>query len=277
MKSDIVVISWWSNCVGLLCLHRLVRFVRDRPIYVLQVGKTARQRQKFRRYIPQGVREIVPEGHISAEHGKVCAFVARHVLNGSPGIWFWDHDLFLLEDGTPWLQEMDRRLLEGNLALCYPFKIQGEPITNPAFWIAPGMLKSDAPKLSQVPQANSKFVDYPYRNFQKIPDLKLPEKDTLVAYKEYWEKREAAFAYALNEIDTQITGGSAFPLNEHMGGLYLLAFPVFPGILKDRVKQLLQDLQLLFQVCPASWIQDEDPMLKQRINSLICKIPFSNG
>jgi len=44
MKSDLVVISWWSNCLGLACLHNLATYTRNRNIYVVQVGKRSNKK-----------------------------------------------------------------------------------------------------------------------------------------------------------------------------------------------------------------------------------------
>jgi len=49
MRSDYVVISWWSNCLGLTCLDRLIKNInnRKRKIYVIQVGKQEKQKELF--------------------------------------------------------------------------------------------------------------------------------------------------------------------------------------------------------------------------------------
>ena len=47
--SPLVVTSWWSNSLGLTCLHRLAADNPRRPIYVVQAGKSAEQMARFAR------------------------------------------------------------------------------------------------------------------------------------------------------------------------------------------------------------------------------------
>ena len=76
MKSDLVVISWWSNCLGLACLHNLATYTRNRNIYVVQVGKTEQQKERFRPHLPPGVEELPYPPDRSAEDWRVREAVA---------------------------------------------------------------------------------------------------------------------------------------------------------------------------------------------------------
>lgn len=47
IRSDLVVISCRSICLGLACLHNLVNYTRNRNIYFIQVGKSEEQKGWF--------------------------------------------------------------------------------------------------------------------------------------------------------------------------------------------------------------------------------------
>ena len=135
MRSDLVVVSWWSNCLGLACLSNLVEYTRNRNIYVVQVGKPEEQKERFRALLPSAVEELPYPPNRGAEDWRVRETVARELLGDREGLWFIDHDLFVQEDCEGWLEEMDRRLEGTKLCLCHPSPRRGPAITNPTFWL----------------------------------------------------------------------------------------------------------------------------------------------
>ncbi len=51
MRSDLVVISWWSNCLGVACLHNLVNYTRNQNIYFIAVDKPEEHMERFRAHL----------------------------------------------------------------------------------------------------------------------------------------------------------------------------------------------------------------------------------
>jgi len=257
MKSALVVISWWSNCLGLQCLHDLARRAKDRQIYVLQVGKSAAQKARFRRHLPAGVRELDYPAGRPAEHGKVVEAVVRQYLPAQAGLWFFDHDLFFREPLAPWLAALDRRFEASNCCLGHMATGNNLSITCPAFWFSPARLPVEAPGLAATPyepMAASRRPDL----HRFGADLRLPEKDTLVLAREFLAARGMSYQLPPESL----------PRHEHLGGLYLLAIESLPAALDDWVVACVTRFAAFYAACPPAWLEIEDPALLQRLAEL---------
>jgi hypothetical protein len=270
MKSDLVVISWWANCLGLACLHNLVTYTRNRNIYVIQVGKTEDQKERFRAHLPSpggdvqpGVMELPYPSGYPAEDWRVREAVARELLGDHAGLWFIDHDLFVQEDCEGWLQDMDRHLSESNVCLCYAWPKRGHSITNPAFWLSPVRFPPGMPSFASVPYHENPVASQPYAMRQKA-DVIMPEKDTLIVAMEFLQERGLVYGFPLTERDRVDGGPAPFPACAHLGGLYTFAGEVLPE-LPDWTARCVQEFTAFYAACPPAWIACEDPVLLQRL------------
>ena len=207
MRSELVVISWWSNCLALVCLHNLVHYAPSRSIYVVQVGKTERAKEHFRARMPPGIKELIYPPNRPAEDWRVRETVARGLMGNHEGLWFIDHDMFLLEDSTDWLEDMDRRFEETNVCLCHPPPRQSSTITNPAFWLSPVRFPPGVPSFARTPYREEPVVNRPYALQQSVA-LMMPEKDTLVAVMEFLQERSMVCSFPLADQGI-VPGGPA--------------------------------------------------------------------
>lgn len=270
MKSSIVVISWWSNCLGLRCLHNICKYTSNRKIYVIQVGKQEPLKVAFRKYLPTNVCELYIPENCPAEHWAVCEWVAKEKLKDSKGLWFFDHDFFLKENCNEWLNKMDAVFVDNKTVLAYPSKNDEFSITNPAFWISPKQLPKEAPGFSPIPSMVNFMSEKPYGLRKPIRGLKMPKKDTMVACMEYLNQSGLVTQFSL------LKGGDdliRFPAFSHLGGLYLFTYLDFPGILYSRVQNLIKSMKAFFKTCPPEWLEIEDPVLLKRIADFEEHIP----
>lgn len=264
MRSDLVVISWWSNCLGLACLHNLAYYTADRNIYVVHVGKPEEQKERFRAHLPPVVQELPYPPHRGGEDWRVREAVARELLGDRAGLWFIDHDLFVQEDCEGWLDDMDRRLEGSNVCLCHPSPVRGPSITNPAFWLSPLRFPPGMPSFARLPYQEEPVASRPYALRQSAA-LIMPEKDTLVAAKEFLQKRGMVCGFPLTEGDRWPEGPPPFPRCEHIGGLYTFSGEVPPESLHDWVARCVERFTAFYAACPLAWISIEDPVLMQRL------------
>jgi hypothetical protein len=264
VRSGLVVISWWSNCLGLTCLHSLVRHTRERDIYVLQVGKPEEGKERFRAYVPPGVVELCYPPDRPAEDWRVRETVARELLSDSEGVWFIDHDLFVQEDCEGWLEDMDRRFEGSNVCLCHPTPRRGPSITNPAFWLSPLRFPPGMPGFARLPYREEPVATRPYALRQPAA-LIMPEKDTLVAAMEFLRERDIVDGFPLADRDRVPGGPVPFPRSEHIGGLYTFTGQVPPEPLHDWVARCVERFTAFYVTCPPAWVSAEDPVLMQRL------------
>ncbi|MGD8794972.1 MAG: hypothetical protein PVF47_20660 [Anaerolineae bacterium] len=257
MKSALIVISWWSNCLGLRCLHDLARWAPGRQLYVVQVGKSAAQEARFRRYLPAGVTEIDYPADRPAEHGKVVEALVREYLATEDGLWFFDHDAFFGEPLAPWLAAMDRRFDASGCCLGHLAGGDSPAITCPAFWFSPARLPAGTPGLVSIP--------YEPMPASRRPDLycfgaelRLPEKDTLVLARDYLAARDLTCRFTLESL----------PRHRHLGGLYLLAIEALPANLDDWAAGCVERFTDFYAACPREWLEIEDPGLLGRLGAL---------
>ena len=267
MRSDLVVISWWSNSLGLACLHGLVQHVRDREIYVVQAGKTEDQKERFRAHLPPSVQELPYASERSAEDWRVREAVARELLVDRDGLWFIDHDLFLQEDGTGWLADMDRRLQGTNICLCHPAPVRGPSITNPAFWLSPARFPPEMPSFARLPYQPDPVANRPYAPRAQTPrPLVLPEKDTLVAVMEFLQPRGMVLGFPLSVRDSTTDGPAPFPRFRHVGGLYTCTGHLPPEPLHQWTARCVEQFSAFYESCPPAWVDVEDPVLLRRLD-----------
>lgn len=264
MKSDLVVISWWSNCLALECLHRLVHHARERPIHVVQTGKPEEQKARFRAYLPAGVTELVYPAGASGEDWRVREAVARELLADREGVWFVDHDLFLEEDAASWLEEMDRRLEESGAWLSHPGPRRGPSITNPVFWLSPASLPAGMPSFARVPYHEDPVASRPYAARQASA-LVLPGKDTLVAAMEFLAAQGRVHTFPLREQDRLPAGPAQFPLYRHLGGLYTFTAEVERHTQDGWLARCVAEFNAFYQACRPEWVAVEDPGLLERL------------
>ncbi len=255
MRSELVVISWWSNCLGLACVHNLVTHTERRPIYVVQVGKSATQQERFRQHLPPTVHELPYSAHFPAEHGPVLEIIARQLLPDRPGLWFIDHDLLVRESLEEWLEEMDRAFARSPCCLCYPEPDGGLAITGPAFWLSPVRLPLDLPSFAPVPYQPMPSSQRPDL-FRAPAELRLPFKDTLVLAAEFLAQRGRTCTYSL----------ASFPRFDHLGGLYLFASELLPETFRGWVQQRVERFTTFYASCPSAWLEAEDPILLDRLS-----------
>lgn len=267
IRSDLVVISWWSNCLGLASLHALAEHAPGREIYVVQVGKPEESKARFRAHLPPGIRELPypPDG--SGEDWRVREAVARVLLRDRAGLWFIDHDLIVQEDCTAWLDDMDRRLGQSDVCLCHPAPLRGPSITNPAFWLSPVRFPPDLPSFARVPYREDPVASRPYA-LRQSAGLMMPGKDTLVVAMEFLRERGMTCGFPLSVQDQTPDGPPPFPRFEHLGGLYTFTGEVRaeqPLPLRDWMVRCVERFSAFYAACPPAWIRDEDPVLLQRI------------
>jgi len=254
MRSELVVISWWSNCLGLTCLHRLAQHTGNRRIYVVQVGKTEAQKQRFRRYLPASVQELPYAPDRPAEHGKVIEAIAHDLLPGREGLWFIDHDFFALEPLEPWLVDMDREFQGTQYCLCHPEPDGGLSITCPAFWLSPQRFPEAIPGFEPLPYRPMQSSQRPDR-FRAPADLVVPQKDTLVLAQEFFAERGLVCGYPSESL----------PGHDHLGGLYLFANEILPPSFLDWMARCVERFTAFYAACPRAWVGAEDPVLLQRL------------
>jgi hypothetical protein len=264
LRSDLIVISWWSNCLGLTCLYNLAQHTRNRNIYVVQVGKTEAQKERFRVYLPPAVEELPYPPERSAEDWRVRETVARELLGGREGLWFIDHDLFVQEDGEGWLEDMDRRLGRSNVCLCHPAPVRGPSITNPAFWLSPARFPPGMPSFARLPYQEDPVVSRPYA-LRQAAALIMPEKDTLVAAMEFLRERGMVCTFPIAERDRVAGGPAAFPRFAHIGGLYTFTGEGLPEPLLEWGTRCVKVFSAFYEACPQEWVEAEDPVLLERL------------
>lgn len=264
MRSVLVVISWWSNCLGLVCLHNLVKYTSHRNTCVIQVGKPEEQKERFRAHLPPSIEELPYPPHRAAEDWRVREAVARDLLGDREGLWFIDHDLFVREECEDWLEDMDSRFEGSNVCLCYPSPRRGPSITNPAFWLSPVRFPPGMPSFARLPYREEPVVSRPYALRQSAA-LIMPEKDTLVAAMEFLQERGMVCGFPLSDGDRVPDGPASFPRFEHIGGLYTFTGEVPPETLHDWVARCVKRFTAFYEACPQEWVEVEDPVLLERL------------
>ena len=266
MRSDLVVISWWSNCLGLACLYNLVGYTRNRTICVVQVGKPEEQKERFRSLLPPAVEELPYPPNHGAEDWRVRETVACELLGDREGLWFIDHDLFVQEHCEGWLEEMDHRFSRSNVCLCHRAPLRGLAMTNPAFWLSPVRFPPGMPSFAPVPYHENPVAREPYAPRQAVDSkMIIPEKDTLVAAMEFLRDRGLVCEFPLTDSDWVVGRPAPFPSHEHLGGLYAFTSGDLPASFHDWLAQCVTRFTAFYAVCPPALVSVEDPVLMQRL------------
>lgn len=263
MRSPFVIISWWSNCLGLTCLQHLTEHTSNRDIYVVQVGKSHRQRQSFRNHIPKGVTELPYPVDAPAEHSRVLGDIALRQLKSVPGVWFIDHDVFMHEACEPWLKMADGWLNQTDYCLCLPTPLDGPAITQPAFWLSPARWPVEITSFDPIPFKTGEAARRPDL-FCHNGDLKMPLKDTLVQARDDLQIRGRVGYFPLKTAPGVTHALPSFPAHTHLGGLSLFTGPILPPAFNGWMKTTVASFTDFFETCPDDWIAIEDPELLRR-------------
>lgn len=253
INSAVVVISWWSNCLGLTCLHYLVEHTQQREIYVVQAGKSAEQKARFSRRLPPGVHELHYANNLPGEHCRIVETVARNLLNHCNGLWFFDHDAFILDDLESWLAQIDKHLEA--TACCLAHRQQtGPALTSPIFWLSPTRFPVGMPGFEPIPFKATKTALRPDL-FRAPAELSMPEKDTLVAAREFLLARNMVYEFPLQ----------SFPRHTHLGGLYMFAGEILPPSFNQWMRERVEKFTAFYAGCPPAWVAEEDTVLLHQL------------
>jgi len=264
VHSALVVISWWSNCLGLSCLHRLVQHTHERDLIVVQVGKSAGQKQRFREHVPRDVIELEYPNDAPGEHSRVIQAVALRQMRTAGGLWFIDHDVLMHEDCTAWLAASDAIFSERDICLGLHAAPPASPaITQPAFWMTPARWPESIPSLDAIPfepQPSARRPDL----FRHDGAMRMPLKDTLIEARDELDRagKVARFPLAGDQAAGDLP---PFPRHTHLGGLFLLAGPLLPPEFAGWMRTTVAQLVDFYAGCPAAWRAIEDAELLRRL------------
>ncbi len=264
MKSDLVVISWWSNCLALYCLQQLARYVHGRRVYVVQVGKSEEQKRLFRYYMPSDLVELSYEEGRGEWDWVVRETVGRELLASVEGLWFVDHDFFLLEDGSAWWDEMDRRLEGPAFCLAHAERELGQSVTDPLFWISPRRLPTDIPGFAPL-AADPGTLSDPSRGNPGSGATGVPRWETMAYMAHALRARKQVLTFPVGGNTTVDGGPPALPKHQHLGGLYMFLHQSLPEELAERMSSYREAYRSFYKGCPPQWRSIEDPRLKERL------------
>lgn len=276
MKSIIVVTSWWSNCLGLMCLHRLREFAPGREIFVMQAGKSDVQLDGFRRFMPRGVVELVYPDDLPADDSPMREYLAREALRDRDGVWFFDHDTFLTGPAGQWLAAVDELLEKVTVCLCTRRPLPGGGITQPAYWLSPSRWPGGLSSFDPVP-----FKPKPYARrpdlYRHSDELVVPGKDTLVQVREELAVMNSVWDLPIDNTDVDKCRLPLFPPHIHIGGVHLYTSPAHPpagippSFLEWR-RRVVSSFEDMYKCCPPEWIAIEEPELLRRHRELLSLI-----
>jgi hypothetical protein len=276
MESIVVVTSWWSNCLALTSLHRLVEFAPGREIYVMQAGKTNTQMDRFRQFMPRGVTELHYPPHLLADDSPMREYLAREALHEREGAWFFDHDAFLLTPAAAWLTKVDALLDKSPVCLCTRHPLPGEGVTQPAYWLSPRRWPNGLSSFDPVP-----FHPKPYALRPDLcrhdGNLTLPDKDTLVKVREELEAMQRVWTLSIGNNRACPSPLPAFPPHTHLGGLHLYTGPIHPPVgipsaFFEWRRHVVLCFDRFFRACPPEWLAVEDPELLRRHRELFATV-----
>ena len=257
MISTLIVISWWSNCLGLKCIEKLKMFLPGRKIIVLQVGKQHAIKEKFSKSLPPDVEEIIYPKNEICSHWRVIEVVVKTILKESEGLWFFDHDVFLMQNATSWLNKMDDILGNSNVSMCLPsYNETHRSGTSPAFWISPVRLPQDTPCFSPLPLKEDQIAKKPFDRYPLHIKLNVPQYDTLMKAAEYLERSNLVSYFDPNSQDLAFN---------HLGNLNLFAFKNLPDNLKEFFHELNQKYRKFYSDLPPELLNSEDRILLDTI------------
>jgi hypothetical protein len=257
----IVVISWWSNCLGLACLESLVNCAPGRRIIVVQTGKSAEQKRRFTELLPRGVEEFdYPEGR-SGAHCKVLSYIIHEQLRTTDGAWFFDHDLFLHTPVSDWLDTVAEGARAAGRHLCLPRGTRAASITEPAFWIRPTAI----PNLSFDPVPFLDHACFSRPDTHRFDgEMAVPVKDTMMEVRDALASEGRVAYFPMRAGAAEAESPSPFPRHMHLGGLSLFAGPILPKDSIPWMRDTVDRFARFFDSCPPRWLEAEDAVLRQR-------------
>ena len=122
------------------------------------------------------------------------------------------------------------------------------------------------PSFARLPRQKDPVADRPYAPREPISrPLVLPEKDTLVAVKEYLDQRHMVLGFPISERDRTPGGPAPFPRFEHIGGLYTFTGHLPPETLHEWTARCVEQFSAFYASCPPAWVDIEDPALLRRL------------
>ncbi len=268
MRSSVFVTSWWSNCLGLICLHRLQAFAPEREIYVMQAGKSEVQMERFRKFLPKSVKELLYPPHILADDSAMREYLAKDALRNYEGVWFFDHDTFLLTPAEHWFEMADNCFSNSDVCLCTRSPLPGCGITQPAYWLSPLRWPEGLSSFDPVPFTPKVYARRPDLHRHE-GDLTIPLKDTMVQVREELETMNMTCTFPVDGEDGTHHFLSSFPQHIHIGGLHLYTVATqprtdMPSAFFDWRRYILMSFDAFFQNCPREWLELEDPELLRR-------------
>lgn len=267
MHSDLIIISWWSNCLGLACLSKVCEFAPTRSVFVIQVGKSETQKELFRHYMPKQVKEIVYPPDSPADHWCVCEFIIRQEFKEHEALWLVDHDLFVLEPFEHWLHTMDNRFQQRGAVLSYPFMENKSSITNPLFWISPKNLPGNLPPFAPMPLPLQSLAHAPSTQTVDCTPVR-PVKDTMVLVQEELERMNLTSVFSLETSESRDLEALFFPRHEHLGHLSLFTWTTIPEHLTSWARDMIDRYAHFYDHCLPEWKSIEDPVLLRRLKEL---------
>jgi hypothetical protein len=256
MLSSIVVISWWSNCLGLYAIHKLIEHLPNSKIYVIQTGKNEDLKERFREFLPHEVKELFYPENEPAPHWKVLEFTVKNLLMREEGLWFFDHDTFLLENAETWMYKIERKLKKSKCLMCIADRKHYRSLTIPAFWISPRYLPEDMQSFSPFPEYTDPIANKPFIQITTIPNLIMPQKDTLEIFIDGLMTKHQVLTYDLE---------SDFPKHSHLGGLNIFVYRNLPAELKEHGMQTAKKFLQFYKECPDEWLEIEDNTIMEAI------------
>ncbi|MCB8945642.1 MAG: hypothetical protein H6658_17975 [Ardenticatenaceae bacterium] len=265
MKSSLVVTSWWSNCLGLRCLHNLVAYAPTRDIFVMQAGKSPQQMQYFRDYMPEEVTELHYPDHLAADDSPMREYLALTLMRDEKGVWFIDHDTFFYEDCRAWLEQADNYFAQSGCCFCIGLPRNGGGVTQPAYWLSPARWPTGLSSFDPIPfreKALSRRPDLHLNN----GDLIMPQKDTLVQVRDELDVYGLVGSFPLTMEEAAQHPLSVFPKHGHIGGIYLYTGPVLDARFDDWMHYTVTEFERFFATCPPEWLAIEEPELLRRHN-----------
>lgn len=260
MKSSIVIISWWSNCLALRCIEQLKKNCTDRVIYVVQNGKSKERKELFSSLAGEDIKEINYPEDAPGEHYSVIEYVVKKALPDEDGLWFLDHDAFIQENADHFFDDIDRSVESINKCMFTPDR---HPLTIPAFWLSPKRLPEDCPGFAPYPNKISKASCRPDMH-EKEQCLEVPQYDTLVFAQQYLAEKNLSGFFPV----------SFFPAHNHLGGLHILLRSSEQLLeqagkdekFKEYMLARVSDLRSFFSSCHKNWLVSEENSILEKLD-----------
>jgi hypothetical protein len=266
----ILVISWWSNCLALTSIARLLAHAPGIPVSVIHVGKPERQKELFRRAQSPGVDELPYPEQRPGEHGAVLDYVLAAFRDRPEPLFCMDHDVFLEEQCDSWFERTAALHLELGHCLATPGSAEQASRTSPAFLLVPHLVPRETPSFLPIPPRHSAAARAPYAHRRQGRPVR-PVKDTLVEACDYLDAHGLrATLGASSESPAQLS----FPRHTHVGGLHALAAPplepgapMHPAYL-SHLREAFRNLDAFYAGCSDEFRNLEEPVLLERLDEL---------